>query len=118
LRRAHRQGAGRFSPGDCRHRPDHGSRGRRSHQRAGPSVIEPDFLKPTRGNAWHLKGDDDRAIADYDEAICLNPRDPCPLYNRGNAWQAKGDHDRAFADYDEAIRLAPNYRCWGEAENI
>ena len=31
-----------------------------------------------RGIAWHDKGDLDRAIADYNEAIRLNPKTPRP----------------------------------------
>jgi tetratricopeptide (TPR) repeat protein len=58
-----------------------------------------------RGIAWKAKGDLDRAIADYTEAIRLDPQHERAYVNRGNAWQAKGDLDRAIADYDEAIRL-------------
>src|SRR5215471_18453673 len=60
-----------------------------------------------RGIAWKAKGDLDRAIADYSEAIRLDPKYEHAYGNRGNAWKAKGDLDRAIADYDEAIRLNP-----------
>ncbi|MFL6950578.1 MAG: tetratricopeptide repeat protein, partial [Xanthobacteraceae bacterium] len=53
------------------------------------------------------KGDYDRAIADFSEAIRLDPKDAAVYNNRGNAWRAKGDNDRAIADYNEAIRLDP-----------
>src|SRR5258707_1124819 len=62
-----------------------------------------------RGVAWYVKGDYDRAIADYDEAIRLHPRYAPAFNNRGNVWYRKGDKDRAIADYDEAIRLDPKY---------
>jgi hypothetical protein len=58
----------------------------------------------SRGVEWIGKGDYDRAIADYDEAIRLDPQDPLAYYNRGVAWHGKHDYDRAIADYDEAIR--------------
>ena len=49
----------------------------------------------------------DKAIADYNEAIRLNPTDANAYINRGNAWCAKKDYDKAIADYSEAIRLNP-----------
>jgi len=62
-----------------------------------------------RGISYAIKGDFDRAIADYDKAIKLNPKDADVYYNRGNAYQRKGQHDRAIADYDKAIKLNPKY---------
>lgn len=61
-----------------------------------------------RGTAWHAKGDNDRAIADYSEAIRLNPKDVPAYNNRGTALRDKGDLDRAIANYNQAIRLDPN----------
>ena len=61
-----------------------------------------------RGNAYSTKGDNDRAMRDYDEAIRLNPKFSDAFYNRGRAYRAKGDNDRAIQDFDEAIRLDPN----------
>jgi tetratricopeptide (TPR) repeat protein len=61
-----------------------------------------------RGVAYKAKGDLDHAIADYTEAIRLDPN-YAPAYNsRGIAYKAKGDVDMAIADYDQAIRLNPN----------
>jgi tetratricopeptide (TPR) repeat protein len=62
-----------------------------------------------RGFAYQTKGDHDRAIADYDAAIRLDPKNALPYFNRGFAYQTKGDNDRAIADYDAAIRLDPKY---------
>jgi tetratricopeptide (TPR) repeat protein len=59
-----------------------------------------------RGTAYFFKGDNDRAIADYNEAIRLDPKYAFAYNGRGNAWQ---DNDRAIADYNEAIRLDPKY---------
>ena len=60
-----------------------------------------------RGNAYKAKGEIDRAIQDYDEAIRLKPDDAKAFLNRGTAYKAKGEIDRAIQDYDEAIRLEP-----------
>ncbi|MFB0535167.1 MAG: tetratricopeptide repeat protein [Anaerolineae bacterium] len=62
-----------------------------------------------RGLAYYCKGDYDRAIADYDQTIRLQPNcDACAYNNRGNAYADKGDLDRAIADYDQAIQLQPD----------
>jgi tetratricopeptide (TPR) repeat protein len=62
----------------------------------------------SRGEALLLKGDLDRAMADHEEAIRLNPS-PESYGNRALAWKAKGDLDPAVDDYDDAILLNPNY---------
>jgi len=62
-----------------------------------------------RGNSYRSKGQPDRAIEDYDQAIRLNPIYALAFYNRGNAYNGKGQPDRAIEDYDQAIRLNPNY---------
>ena len=55
-----------------------------------------------RGLAYFNKGQHQRAIADYDEAIKLEP-DAVRLNNRGNAYASRGQHDRAIQDFDEAV---------------
>ena len=64
-----------------------------------------------RGLAYKSKGQWDRAIADYDEAIRLNPDLAETFTNRGTAYYYKGQLGRALKDYDEAIRLKPNFGC-------
>ena len=51
----------------------------------------------------------DKAIADYGEAIRLEPKFAWASNNRGLAWSAKGVYDKAIADYGEAIRLEPKF---------
>jgi tetratricopeptide (TPR) repeat protein len=63
----------------------------------------------TRGYAYAAKGEPDRAIADYNEAIALDPKSALTYVNRGAAYTDKGEHDRAIADYGEAIRLDSNF---------
>ena len=60
-----------------------------------------------RGLAWDKKGEYDKAIADYTEAIQLDPKLAPAFNNRGLAWDEKGEHDKAIADYNEANRLDP-----------
>ena len=62
-----------------------------------------------RGNAWRNKKEYDKAIADYTEAIRLDPKFVIAYYNRGVAWRKKKECDKAIADYTEAIRLDPKY---------
>ncbi len=74
-----------------------------------------------RGIAYATKGDLDRGIADFNEAIRLDPKDAVVYRDRGKAYDAKGDHDRAIVDLDQAIRIDPkfaaayNTRCWVRA---
>ena len=56
-----------------------------------------------------MKGDPDAAVADYDQAIALNPQYATAYNNRGVAYYQKGDLDRAMADFDQAIALNPQY---------
>jgi tetratricopeptide (TPR) repeat protein len=62
-----------------------------------------------RGNAYNYKGEYDRAIQDFDQAIRLHPNDAYAFNGRGNAYNDKGDYDTAIQDFDEAIRLIPYY---------
>ena len=47
------------------------------------------------------------ALADYDEAIRLDPNRAAVYRNRGTAWMANEDHEKAIADFSTAIRLDP-----------
>jgi lipoprotein NlpI len=60
-----------------------------------------------RGSAWRDKGEIDKAIADYGEAIRRAPNHPDAYNNRGIAFRIKGDLTRAIADYDHALRINP-----------
>jgi len=60
-----------------------------------------------RGAALDARGDHDQAIADFDQAIRLNPRDGFSYRARGDAYQAKGDVTHANADHARADKLSP-----------
>lgn len=62
-----------------------------------------------RGIARQNKGDNDLAIADYNESIKHDPAYAKALNNRGIAYTRKGEFDRAIADFDAAIAMTPDY---------
>jgi tetratricopeptide (TPR) repeat protein len=51
-----------------------------------------------RGTAYWIKGQLDRAIADYTQAIRLDPEYAEAYHNRGLAYAARGDAPQAEAD--------------------
>jgi len=63
-----------------------------------------------RGQGYSLKNDLDRAIADFDKAIELNPKSSDGFRFRGLAHFSKQDYERALTDFNSAILLRPNYR--------
>ncbi len=59
------------------------------------------------GHALAERGNQEGAIAYFDEAIHLDP-DHAEAYNgRGNAYSELGEFDKAIADYSQALRLDP-----------
>src|ERR1700737_1106198 len=71
----------------------------------GPVTAEDYF---NRGLARQRNHDLDGAIADYTQAIALNPKLARAYNNRGVARRDKGEFDSAIADHSEAIVLNPN----------
>ena len=65
-----------------------------------------------RGNIRSARQEYDLAIADYTEAIRLDPESASAYYNRGNSWYDKHNNDQAISDHTEAIRLDPK-KCHG-----
>jgi tetratricopeptide (TPR) repeat protein len=63
----------------------------------------------SRGGLWAQKGRHGRAIADYDEAIRLDPKSAIAYYARGFSRKASGDWEGAKADFAEAARLDPKF---------
>lgn len=61
-----------------------------------------------RGRSWSVQGRSDLAIADFDQAIALNPKFGAAFNCRGNEYFRLGDYERAIADYNEAVFLDPN----------
>jgi tetratricopeptide (TPR) repeat protein len=51
----------------------------------------------------------DKAIADFNEAIRLDPKFASAYSNRGVAWYNKKEYDKANADFNEAIHIDSKY---------
>jgi tetratricopeptide (TPR) repeat protein len=62
-----------------------------------------------RGLAYRARSNLKKAIAEYNEAIRIDPEFAWGYANRGNAYLARGEASKAVADYTRAIRLGE----WG-----
>lgn len=62
-----------------------------------------------RGMRKRADGELDNAIAEYNQAIQLDPALVDAYNNRGNAYAEKGDQVRAIEDFDKAIELKPDH---------
>jgi len=58
-----------------------------------------------RGKIWDGPGLFERALADYDEAIRIDPSNPPYSMDRAILWQHKEALDNALVDVDRAIRF-------------
>ena len=61
----------------------------------------------TRGTAYYRQGDNDRARADFDRLLQINPADPEALINRAIVHNRTGAHQAAIADCTRALQAAP-----------
>ena len=75
----------------------------------------------TRGAARAALGDYDKAIADFDAAIRLNPETAINYLDRGLATEVLGEKDAAKADFEKAMQingdLAKDYYKDGRGKN-
>ena len=58
-----------------------------------------------RGSAYGRKGEIDRAVKDYTEAIRLKPDDEPAFFARGLAYENKGDQAKADPDFAQSDAL-------------
>src|SRR5262249_22156074 len=60
-----------------------------------------------RGETWQRKGELERAMGDYSEAIRLDPRQALAYRHRAELWQRQGNLTAARADAEQSVKLAP-----------
>ncbi len=72
--------------------------------------LNPDALAfYRRGAALDATGETDRALADYNEAIRLNPRSPLAFFARGVLLATrKRFYERAISDFDKVLEFSPD----------
>jgi tetratricopeptide (TPR) repeat protein len=62
-----------------------------------------------RGIAYGLKGQQAKALADFNTAVELSPDEAVPYYNRGNALFDLKRYPLAIADYTKAAEIDPDF---------
>ncbi len=60
-----------------------------------------------RSTTHLIKDQKDKALADLNAAIKLDPKFAPAVYSRGNLYAETGDFDKALADFTAAVKLAP-----------
>jgi len=62
-----------------------------------------------RGVEFDRKSESDKAIADFDAALRLDPGFIAPHIERARVFRKQREFDRAIADFTDAIRINPKY---------
>jgi len=62
-----------------------------------------------RAQAYLVARAPDKAIADYTEALRLDPRNPVTYFERGKVYGEARQYSEAVADYSRAVKLAPQF---------
>lgn len=62
----------------------------------------------TRANAHIIKAEYELALADFDKAIELSPKESMAYFNRGDSFERLGNFERAAEDYQKAFELDGN----------
>jgi tetratricopeptide (TPR) repeat protein len=72
--------------------------------------LKPDFAEAwnRRGDAYAALGDEDRALADYERTIALNPYQFGTLASCGEIWMTRSNYRKAAEYFRRALDLNPN----------
>ena len=72
--------------------------------------VEPEFSEAwkTRGDAWLNVGDLDKALADYEVALKLNPYHYGVMESCGSIWMERSEARLAYDYLSQAIAINPN----------
>ena len=63
----------------------------------------------SRGIAYRREEKFEPAMAEFEQAVNIDPDNADAWYHHGLAWGLMGEHGRAVADFTRAIALAPEY---------
>jgi tetratricopeptide (TPR) repeat protein len=74
--------------------------------------LKPDFAEAwnRRGDAYVALGDENRALAEYERALALNPYQFGTLASCGEIWMTRSDYRKAADYFRRALDLNPNLR--------
>jgi len=79
-------------------------------------ALKPEFAEALnrRGDAYQFMGDEDRALADYDHVLQLNPYHFGTLESCGQIWLERGNYRKAAEYFRRALEINPNL--WNVAD--
>ena len=82
--------------------------------------LRPEFAEAwnNRGNAYSVLGEEDRALADYERALTLNPYEFGTLESIGEIWISRRDYRKAAEYFRRALDLNPNRSQAAEALHV
>lgn len=69
-----------------------------------------------RGYTYQNVGKPKKAMADYNQAIKIDPKNAYAYNNRGLAFERRGERKRAIDDYRQALKINP--KLWLPKENL
>ena len=72
-----------------------------------------------RGMKYAQEGDADKALANFNEAIKLEPDNDTAYFYRGNIYNMRNDLENAISDYLKAVALNSTYKAaWYSLGNV